>query len=243
MNAREERHQRDACAEAGQRGADRKPHRDDRAEREEKDHHRDEQPDAFRAGRWLAFGGLRDLAAELDLDAGVVRRADCALQLGVGVVGKLSAVAVVADGREGDGVIGGSDHRGRGRGRDDVVEAAERGERVVERGGVRGIGQGALGGVEHHLGGRAREGRERRLQEVSRLLGLDAGQRELVFHLPAGDLAACEEANDDEDPGDDDPPAVAGARAAQAIEEPRHGSRLTAHQAFDTNATIFSRPP
>ena len=89
----------------------------------------------------------------------------------------------------------------------------------------------------------AREGRERRLQEVGRLLGLDAGQRELVFHLPAGDLAACEEANDDEDPGDDDPPAVAGARAAQAIEEPRHGSRLTAHQAFDTYATIFSRPP
>ena len=37
-----------------------KAHRDDRAEREQEDHHRDEQPDAFRAGRWLALGGLRD---------------------------------------------------------------------------------------------------------------------------------------------------------------------------------------
>ncbi len=96
-----------------------------------------------------------------------------------------------------------------------------------------------LGGVEHDLGRAAGLGGERRGQQVGRLLRLDAGHRERVVRRAACDLADDEEPHDGDHPGRHDPSPVPRREAAEAVQEPRHGARLTAHLAFDTSATIF----
>ena len=165
----------------------------------------------------------RDVAAELDLQAGVDRGRGRRLQLAVGATGKAVRVGVVAHGGEGDRVVRRGPQRGtRGR-HHHVIEPGDRVERARHRGGVVGIGEGAVGRVEHDLGRPARLGRERCPEEVGRLLGLDTGHGERVLQLAAGHLPDDEQPHDGDHPGRHDPSAVPGREAAEAVQEPRHG--------------------
>ena len=69
-----ERDQAEPDAEREQRGDDRQPHRDHRAEGEEQDHDRRQQADRERGVAFFLADFLDRLAAELDLQAGALAR-------------------------------------------------------------------------------------------------------------------------------------------------------------------------
>ena len=64
---RVEQHERDARADAAQRGEDRQPHREHRAERDEQDDHRGEDPDPLARAARVLVG--EHVAAERDARA------------------------------------------------------------------------------------------------------------------------------------------------------------------------------
>ena len=78
----EHRDRREADEQSDERGADRHAHRDDRAERDQQHDHRGDEAVDLGAAEVGTLTGARDLAAELDLQAGVARGLHRVFELG-----------------------------------------------------------------------------------------------------------------------------------------------------------------
>ena len=200
--------ERDARADAEQRGGDRQAHGEHGAERDQQDDHRREQADGL--GGAVRRAGLEDVATEGDVQTGDVDAVRERLDLIAGVgqrvrvaVGKVHFAVrdVTALGDLARAVLGvrADDTRPAHDTRDLREQALHRAAhgRIVD----------ALARLEDDLGLLARPGREALLlQQVERGLALGTGQLELGPEDPAGGIADGERADEQDDPGGEHPP-------------------------------------
>ena len=91
---------------------------------------------------------------------------------------------------------------------------------------VVGVVEAALVGVEHDAGGLAALAREAVVQDVGRVLRLDAGHALAVVELAAGAALQRDDGDGDHEPEAQHPERVPGAVAAEAVQECAHGILL-----------------
>jgi hypothetical protein len=96
-----------------------------------------------------------------------------------------------------------------------VGETGDAHEHRRDRGACRGVGELAGPRSEDDLVGVAGLGREAALEQVGRALRVGVRQREVVRVPLADRLRHCEDADREDDPGDDDDPAVCDRPASQ----------------------------
>ena len=93
-------------------------------------------------------------------------------------------------------------------------------------GGVLGVVEPPVVGVEHDAGGQAALAREPVVQDVGGVLGLDAGHAFAVVELAAGAALQGHDGDGGHEPEAEHPERVPGAGAAEAVQECAHGILL-----------------
>ena len=205
----------EAGAEAEQRGDDRQPHRDQRAEGDQQHHDRRHQPHRGGEAEARLLGGLDRLPAELHLETRLPRGLGDFDDPFGGAHGQQVGFLVEHNRRERDLAIGGdrlagrrprvgADHRG------DVRQLGDFGEHRAHVRAHRGVQHAAVGDAEDDLVAVARLRREAVLQQVRGALRVGVGQREVVgvFRPRRGREGA--HGDDHRDPADYDEAAVGG---------------------------------
>ncbi len=211
-----QREQRQTADEPEARGHERERHRHDRAEQQRQQQQRDRDTDQLADRRHRVVADVDDLAAHRDLGAGLLSRADRALEAIPCRRPEVFGPAVVLHGRERDLAVR----------RDlQVAHAAhvwlsgDGFQRLLDAGaGDRGTITG-----EHDLGVAARHLREALLEQLLGTRRVDARRAVVVDEAGAERAAERRDAGDDDDRDEDGAAPVAGCAGAEAGEEGGHG--------------------
>ena len=215
--------------ETEERGADRHAHRNHRAERDEQDDHREEEPDDVRVAALVAAEVVDDRTAELDAKSGLFGRCSSRLELLHGLGRQAGGALVVLHAYVADRAVlrheRGSDV-GRGRAEDlrhvRALAGSEVRLRLRDRGLDRRITQRPALRLEHDAGRPARLGGEPLLEQVLCLLRLRAGNRVHVGRLAADGLRPSADDDREQDPDPDRDPLAPRRGPAEPIEETCH---------------------
>ena len=225
-NGGHERDQPEAGGQADQGQADGQAHGDDRPERDQQHHDGDQDADGLLATRRLLRRLAGQVAAELHAHrAGVVGVGHGGLEPVVGRVSDVHGGLVVLHVDVRDAVVGRALHLAH---RAHIGLAGHVGQGGVDRRRGPGVGQRAVLGGEHELGGGAGRRGEVLLEHVERLLRLDARDVEGVGGLAAADLRGGDDADGEDGPGEDGEAAPPHTRATQPVEEGGHARTLLA---------------
>ena len=238
-------HDRDADPEAEERGEDRQPHRHDRAEREQQDHDRGEQPDEVGVALRRLVGVVDHRAAVRQLDAGLRRRRGRLLDLVEDVLGKVLRLGVELHRHHGDLAVlrdeGGTERPvGIGDG-GDVRDLLERGDALADRRLDGRAGDPGVG-LEHDECVVAGVAREVVLEEVERLLRLGVRDAEVVAELPVEGARERDDRDRHDDPHAEEPPTMAHRAPPQAFEQTRHLVPLVFRRPAGPDALGFGAP-
>ncbi len=105
---------------------------------------------------------------------------------------------------------------------DDIRQLGHVGDRLVDRRLLGG--DGAAPCVEHDLAAVTALLRECAVQHAKAGRGIAAGDRVIVDVIPAEGVLGAEQSAEDDDPGDDEDPVLAGRDAGDLFEQKIHGS-------------------
>ena len=214
----------EAGGQAEQGEPDGHPAGDDGAEGHQEDDDGGGDADHLGGAGLGPLGVADELAAELHLHAVGAGVLDHLHEVLVGAGGQVAGRGVVLHEGHADGPVG---RHGAGDERvdhpADVIERLEAVDGAGQDGGVVGVVERAVLGVEDDLGADAGHLREALDHQVEGLLRLGAGDPELVAQLPAGAPGDPEEAEGEGEPGEHDELAVADGGTAETVEETGHG--------------------
>ena len=207
-----------ARAEADGRDGEGQAHGDDRAEGDQQDDHRAEHAQHLGRARLGLLGVLRQVAAELDLEAGGAGGGHRLLELLVGLGAQLLRVARVLHPRQRGAPVG--RHQPDRLGVDDGRDPRQLAEAVDQVGDRPLVGAGAevaVLGVDHDLGAAAGGLGEALGEHVERLLRLDVRDAEVGGVTTAGRARRAPEDGGGRQPGNEDQPAALDGEPAEAM--------------------------
>ena len=222
---RDERHRADAEREAEERHPDREAHGDDRAERHQQDHGRDDEPDQLADPRLGLLEGEEEIAAHLDPEAGARARLGHERLQGVEVCATQLLEHGILEAQQGDPAVGrdrtaastGAQHvRQGGRCGLDVGQRVPSVGRVAERHGVVARRQHQLRGESGPLGPGG-------TQQRAGLLRVQARHVEGVLEVPADGSGRSDHEDRDREPGSDRDERPPSREPAEQIQGVRHG--------------------
>ncbi|MCZ7536170.1 MAG: hypothetical protein M5T61_09740 [Acidimicrobiia bacterium] len=220
---REQPDQQHADAHAEQRAEQRGAHCDHRAERDQQHRDGDGEPHQLCGARLFGFGALHHLAAEADLHPGRPCRlagGDQRLDL---FGGDLPSTTVVEDLRGGHAAVGRlQQRRGWPKRVDHLGDAVESSDPIQRRGDrfcIHGVRHLPAGGTEHRDGTPSGLRREPVLEQVERLLGRHAGNRDVVRGVRAQRSPQADDQRDGHDPRRQHPPRVPGGEPTESVQQ------------------------